>query len=71
MEFTVTLPSAGPLSYSGEDARYTIDEESGVLTVTEGVRRWRYSPAGWLSVEDTFGAPVFPHAHPSREEGTT
>ena len=41
MEFTVTLPSRSPLSYSSEDARYTIDEESGGLTVTEGIRRWR------------------------------
>ena len=58
-----------PLSYSGDDARYPIDEESGVLSVTEGIRRWRYSPAGWLSVEDTFGESVL--AHPTREEGTT
>jgi hypothetical protein len=71
MEFTITLPGRSPLSYSGEDSRYAIDEESGVLSVTEGARRWRYSPAGWLSVEDTFGEPVFPPAQPSREEGTT
>jgi hypothetical protein len=55
MDFTVTLPSGPPQSHSGEDARYTVDEESGVLTVTVGVRRWRYSPVGWLSVEDSFG----------------
>ena len=71
MEFTVTLPGRGALRYSGDEARYTIDEESGVLTVTEGVRRWRYSPTGWLSVEDTFGEPVLAQSHPSREEGTT
>jgi hypothetical protein len=70
MEFTVTLPSGSPLSYSGEDSRYAIDEESGGLTVTEGIRRRRYSPAGWLSVEDTFGEPVLPHAYPTREEGS-
>ena len=58
MNFTVTLPSRSPLSYSGEDARYAVDEESGVLTVTQGIRRWRYSPSGWLSVEDTFGELV-------------
>ena len=58
MEFTVTLPNRSPLRYSGDEARYTIDEESGVLTVTEGTRRWRYSPTGWLSVDDTFGEPV-------------
>ena len=52
MDFTVTLPSGQTLSYSGEDARYTVDEGSGVLTVTVGTRRWRYSPAGWLCVED-------------------
>jgi hypothetical protein len=52
MDFTVTLPSGQTQSYSGDDARYTIDEGSGVLTVTVGTRRWRYSPAGWLCVED-------------------
>jgi hypothetical protein len=29
-----------------------------------------YGPSGWLSVEDTFGEPVLPHAYPTREEGT-
>ena len=57
MDFTVTLPN-GTLAYSGDDARYTIDEESAVLTVTDGVQRWRYSPAGWLSVADIFGDPA-------------
>jgi hypothetical protein len=57
MDFTVTLPNGSPQSYSGDDALYNVDEESGVLTVTVGNRRWRYSPSGWLSVEDTFGRP--------------
>jgi hypothetical protein len=60
MDFTVTLPNGSPQSYSGEDSRYTVDEESGVLTVTVGTRRWRYSPAGWQCVEDSFGDPVPP-----------
>ena len=57
MEFTVTLPNEGPQSYSGDDAIYNVDEESGVLTVTVGNRRSRYSPSGWLCVEDSFGLP--------------
>jgi hypothetical protein len=31
MELTVTLPNRSPLSFSGEEARYTVGEESGVL----------------------------------------
>ena len=62
MEFTVTLTDGSSQNYSGDDALYNIDEDSAALTVTVGNRRWRFSPSGWMSVEDAFGAP--PPAHP-------
>ena len=38
--------------YSGEAARYQVDE-GGVLTVFDGKgTRFQFSPSGWLSVED-------------------
>jgi hypothetical protein len=38
--------------YSGEAARYQVDE-GGVLTVFDGKgTRFQLSPSGWLSVED-------------------
>ena len=58
MDFVVTLTQGGPKSFSGDDAHYTVDEESGVLSVTDGTKRWRYSPVAWLSVEDDFGQPA-------------
>jgi hypothetical protein len=58
MDFVVTLAQGGPTSYSGDDAHYAVDEESGVLSVTDGTKRVRYSPAAWLSVEDDFGQPA-------------
>jgi hypothetical protein len=51
MDFVVTLAQ----SFAGEDAHDTVDEESTVLTVTDGTRRTRYSPAAWVSVADDFG----------------
>lgn len=58
MDFTVTLAQGGPQSFSGDDAHYTVDEESAVLTVTDGTKRWRYSPVAWVSVSDDFGRPA-------------
>lgn len=38
--------------YSGDDARYSINDHNGVLTVFTGGDRFRFSPAAWLSVQD-------------------
>ncbi len=57
MDFVVTLAQGGAQSYAGDDAHYTVDEESAVLTVTDGTRRTRYSPVAWVSVADDFGQP--------------
>ena len=55
MNFVVTLMQGGAQTFAGDDAHYAVDEESGVLTVTDGTKRVRYSPVAWLSVEDDFG----------------
>jgi hypothetical protein len=57
MDFVVTLAQGAPISFSGDDAHYTVDDDSGVLSITDGTTRWRYSPLAWMSVEDTFGQP--------------
>jgi hypothetical protein len=66
MDFTVTLTDGSSQNYSSDDALYNIDEYSAALTVTVGNRRWRYSPSGWLSVEDSFGDPMPPGASGAR-----
>jgi hypothetical protein len=66
MDFVVTLTQGGPKSFSGDDAHYTVDEESGVLSVTDGTTRIRYSPVAWLSVEDDFGQPSTPPSPSTR-----
>ena len=44
--------SGASTSYSGESARYQVTD-GGVLTVFDGEgNRLRFSPTGWLSVED-------------------
>lgn len=51
MEFTVHA-LGGSKDYSG-DARYLIDEDTGILTVyAEDGFRYRYSPAHWELVKD-------------------
>ncbi len=62
MNFVVTLMQGPAQSFSGEDAHDAVDEESGVLTVTDGTKRVRYSPVAWLSVEDDFGQAAAPRA---------
>lgn len=52
-DFTVALPNGVVTSYSGAEARHDINAQSGVLVVFDGKgRRLKYSPSGWLCVED-------------------
>ena len=50
-DFVVAFSNGKVITYSGEGSRYLI--ENGVLTVYDGKgKRLRYSPTGWLCVED-------------------
>jgi hypothetical protein len=61
-EFTVAYIKGVVKTYSGDGARYEINPENGVLTVFDGEeKRFHFSPAAWLSVEDE--APVSLYEH--------
>lgn len=52
MDFKIHTHGGGSETHSGE-ARYSIDDGNGVLTVyTADGTRYRYSPTFWQSVED-------------------
>jgi hypothetical protein len=52
-DFSVAYLNGQVVKYSGPGARYDIDGKTAVLTVRDGKgNRWRFSPAGWVSVED-------------------
>lgn len=56
MQFTVTFASTAQINYSGETARYSIAEHSGVLTVFDDQgNRARYAPNTWSIVRDRPG----------------
>jgi hypothetical protein len=60
-DFSVDYSNGVSIVYSGEASRYSIDEVHGVLTVYDGKgKRFRFSPSGWLSVQDTEPEPVVP-----------
>lgn len=52
-DFTVTSADGVVTSYSGAEARHDLNSRSGVLVVWDGMgRRLKFSPSGWLCVED-------------------
>lgn len=51
-DFRVALVNGVTTPYSGDDARYGINDHNGVLTVFSEGERIRFSPAAWLSVQD-------------------
>jgi hypothetical protein len=53
VDFTVTSTDGVVTSYSGAEARHDLNARSGVLVVFDGKgKRLKYSPSGWLCVED-------------------
>ena len=52
-DFTVATANGTVTSYSGAEARHDINARSGVLVVFDGQgKRLKFSPSGWLCVED-------------------
>lgn len=52
-DFTVTSADGVVTAYSGAEARHDLNAHSGVLVVFDGKgKRLKFSPSGWLCVED-------------------
>jgi hypothetical protein len=59
-DFTVAYAQHKTESYSGDDASYDINPNSGVLTVFDGSgKRLRFSQPAWLCVEEAATENVF------------
>lgn len=59
-DFAVAFSNGNVIPYSGERSRYDLNEANGVLTVYDGKgQRLRFSPAGWLCVEDAEPKSVY------------
>lgn len=61
MGFKVVSANGAITEYSDDDASFSVNDQTGVLTVHTEDKRFLFSPSGWLMVEDSVpdGPSVF------------